>query len=154
MRTLCRGRRYLLRELSYRVLRMPPLSPTTLSAAVQKWYVKEGETVSSYDLALRVHTLNLTTDFNKPDKIEGEREGISLDIEIIEDCTIAKILVHAETDRQVKVGAPLAILSDEEMCENSVMNFKWREVLDQKTTTNALWQAYLVSGGDECGSCG
>ena len=144
---------FLSRALSteFRVLRMPQLSPTTKSAVIEAWYVEEGSRVSSYDLALRVSTHELTEN-----KVENEAMSrTNLDVEVIEDGMVVKILVNADHlgQVQVPVDTPLAILCDDDLSEVERENLDTKVILSNDVN-NALWQAYLVDEGDACGTCG
>ena len=131
---------------TFRVLAMPRLSPTTESARIKEWYLQKHSVFESYQLALRVETHSLLKDEG-----DSERTTHELDIEILEEGSIVKILVEA-SDELVDVDTPLAILSDdadwneEEAREVNVLS---------KNTPAALWQAYAVEVDlDSCGTCG
>ncbi|QDP19104.1 pyruvate dehydrogenase complex dihydrolipoamide acetyltransferase [Sphingomonas xanthus] len=76
-------------------LKMPALSPTMEEGTLAKWLVKEGDTVSSGDILAEIETDKATMEFEAVD------EGV-----------IARILV-AEGSDGVKVGTPIAILSED-----------------------------------------
>ncbi len=75
---------------------MPALSPTMEEGTLSKWLVKEGDTVSSGDLLAEIET-----------------DKATMEIEAVEEGTIAKILVSGGTDG-VKVNAPIAILLEDD----------------------------------------
>ena len=75
---------------------MPALSPTMEEGTLSKWLVKEGDTVSSGDLLAEIET-----------------DKATMEVEAVEEGTIAKILVGDGTDG-VKVNAPIAILLEED----------------------------------------
>lgn len=74
---------------------MPALSPTMEEGTLSKWLVKEGDTVNSGDLLAEIET-----------------DKATMEVEAVEEGTIAKILVQGGTDA-VKVNAPIAILLEE-----------------------------------------
>ena len=138
----------------FRVLHMPQLSPTTKSAAIEEWYLKEGKEVSSYDLAMRVKTDGLVCSENKLGNNSGALtvESTSLDVEIIEDGIVAKILVEAEKGTYLKVGTPLAIVSTEYLSERDLDDLDLEAII-ARNANRALWQAYLVDERDACRTC-
>lgn len=75
---------------------MPALSPTMEEGTLSKWLVKEGDTVSSGDLLAEIET-----------------DKATMEIEAVEEGTVAKILVEAGSEG-VKVNAPIAILLEED----------------------------------------
>ena len=75
---------------------MPALSPTMEEGTLSKWLVKEGDTVSSGDLLAEIET-----------------DKATMEVEAVEEGTIAKILVADGTDG-VKVNAPIALLLEED----------------------------------------
>ena len=75
---------------------MPALSPTMEEGTLSKWLVKEGDTVSSGDLLAEIET-----------------DKATMEVEAVEEGTIAKIIVADGTDG-VKVNAPIAILLEED----------------------------------------
>ena len=75
---------------------MPALSPTMEEGTLSKWLVKEGDTVSSGDLLAEIET-----------------DKATMEVEAVEEGTIAKIIVTDGTDG-VKVNAPIAILLEED----------------------------------------
>ena len=75
---------------------MPALSPTMEEGTLSKWLVKEGDTVSSGDLLAEIET-----------------DKATMEVEAVEEGTIAKILIGDGTDG-VKVNAPIAILLEED----------------------------------------
>ena len=75
---------------------MPALSPTMEEGTLSKWLVKEGDSVSSGDLLAEIET-----------------DKATMEVEAVEEGTIAKILVADGTDG-VKVNAPIALLLEED----------------------------------------
>ena len=75
---------------------MPALSPTMEEGTLSKWLVKEGDTVSSGDLLAEIET-----------------DKATMEVEAVEEGTIAKLLVAGGTDG-VKVNAPIAILLEDD----------------------------------------
>jgi len=81
---------------------MPALSPTMEEGTLSKWLVKEGDTVSSGDLLAEIET-----------------DKATMEIEAVEEGTVAKILVADGTDG-VKVNAPIAILLEDDEDESGL----------------------------------
>ena len=77
-------------------LKMPALSPTMEEGTLAKWFVKEGDEVSSGDILAEIETDKATMEFEAVD------EGV-----------ITKILVAAGTD-EVAVGTVIAEMSGED----------------------------------------
>lgn len=75
---------------------MPALSPTMEEGTLTAWNVAEGDTVSSGDVLAEIET-----------------DKATMEVEAVEEGTIAKILVSAGTEG-VKVNAPIAILLEED----------------------------------------
>ena len=75
---------------------MPALSPTMEEGTLSKWLVKEGDTVNSGDLLAEIET-----------------DKATMEVEAIEEGTVAKLLVAGGTEG-VKVNAPIAILLEED----------------------------------------
>ena len=69
---------------------MPALSPTMEEGTLAKWYVKEGDKISSGDIIAEIETDKATMEF-----------------EAIEDGTVGALLV-AEGTEGVKVNEPIA----------------------------------------------
>ena len=74
---------------------MPALSPTMEEGNLAKWLVKEGDKVSSGDIIAEIET-----------------DKATMEVEAVDEGTIAKILVSAGTEG-VKVNAVIAILAEE-----------------------------------------
>lgn len=74
---------------------MPALSPTMEEGTLATWLVKEGDTVSSGDVIAEIET-----------------DKATMEVESIDDGTVAKLCVEAGTDN-VKVGTLIAILAEE-----------------------------------------
>ncbi|WP_017930529.1 pyruvate dehydrogenase complex dihydrolipoamide acetyltransferase [Robiginitomaculum antarcticum] len=85
---------------------MPALSPTMEEGTLSKWLKKEGDTVSSGDLLAEIET-----------------DKATMEIEAVEEGTLAKILV-AEGSAGVKVNAPIAILLEEDEDESALDGFE------------------------------
>ena len=77
-------------------LKMPALSPTMEEGTLAKWFVKEGDEVSSGDILAEIETDKATMEFEAVD------EGV-----------ISKILVEAGTD-EVAVGTVIAEMTGED----------------------------------------
>lgn len=84
---------------------MPALSPTMEEGTLSKWMVKEGDKVSSGDLLAEIET-----------------DKATMEIEAVEEGTIAKLLVVGGTEG-VKVNAPIAILLEEGEDESDLDGF-------------------------------
>ncbi len=76
-------------------LKMPALSPTMEEGNLAKWLVKEGDSVSSGDVIAEIET-----------------DKATMEVEAVDEGTVAKILVPAGTEA-VKVNALIAILAEE-----------------------------------------
>lgn len=74
---------------------MPALSPTMEEGTLATWLVKEGDTVTSGDVIAEIET-----------------DKATMEVESIDDGTVAKILVDDGTDN-VPVGQIIAILAEE-----------------------------------------
>ncbi|MEQ9435619.1 pyruvate dehydrogenase complex dihydrolipoamide acetyltransferase [Hyphomonas sp.] len=74
---------------------MPALSPTMEEGTLAKWLVKEGDTVSSGDIIAEIET-----------------DKATMEVEAVDEGTIAKILVSEGTEG-VKVNAVIAVLAEE-----------------------------------------
>ncbi|MEM9999340.1 MAG: pyruvate dehydrogenase complex dihydrolipoamide acetyltransferase [Pseudomonadota bacterium] len=74
---------------------MPALSPTMEEGNLAKWLVKEGDTVTSGDILAEIET-----------------DKATMEVEAVDEGTIAKILV-AEGTEAVKVNEVIAILAEE-----------------------------------------
>jgi pyruvate/2-oxoglutarate dehydrogenase complex dihydrolipoamide acyltransferase (E2) component len=74
---------------------MPALSPTMEEGTLAKWHVKVGDAVKSGDVIAEIET-----------------DKATMEVEAVDEGTIAKILVPEGTDG-VKVGQPIALLDGE-----------------------------------------
>ena len=74
---------------------MPALSPTMEKGTLAKWLVKEGDTVESGDVIAEIET-----------------DKATMEVESIDDGTVAKILV-AEGSEDVPVGQIIAVLAED-----------------------------------------
>jgi pyruvate dehydrogenase E1 component beta subunit len=72
---------------------MPALSPTMEKATLSKWLKKEGDTVKSGDVIAEIET-----------------DKATMEVEAVDEGTIAKILV-AEGTEDVAVNTPIAVLA-------------------------------------------
>ena len=75
---------------------MPALSPTMEEGTLAKWFVKEGDTVSSGDVIAEIET-----------------DKATMEVEAVDEGTISKILVP-EGSEGVKVNVPIAQIAGEE----------------------------------------
>ncbi len=75
---------------------MPALSPTMEKGTLAKWLVKEGDTVESGDVIAEIET-----------------DKATMEVEAVDEGTVAKILVAEGTD-DVPVGELIAILAEED----------------------------------------
>lgn len=126
------------------VLPMPKLSPTMKNAVISRWHVNEGDFVPAYSLMCDVITRQLTDDTN--DQNTDEK---CLQIEIQEDCVVAKIL-HKSGDL-VAAGHAVAILRDDDDDEDEYSSTKildvCGDVYNQCDVRMAGWQAYILRNG-------
>ncbi|WP_374763896.1 pyruvate dehydrogenase complex E1 component subunit beta [Yunchengibacter salinarum] len=76
-------------------IKMPALSPTMEEGTLARWLVKEGDTVENGDILAEIET-----------------DKATMEVESIDEGTVASILVDAGTDN-VKVGTPIAVLAEE-----------------------------------------
>ena len=74
---------------------MPALSPTMEEGTLSKWLVKEGDTISSGDVIAEIET-----------------DKATMEVEAVDEGTMAKILVEAGTEG-VKVNEVIALLAEE-----------------------------------------
>ena len=74
---------------------MPALSPTMEEGTLAKWLVKPGDTVSSGDVIAEIET-----------------DKATMEVEAVDEGTVAKILVEAGTEG-VKVNSVIALLAEE-----------------------------------------
>ncbi|MCJ9428781.1 pyruvate dehydrogenase complex E1 component subunit beta [Kordiimonas marina] len=75
---------------------MPALSPTMEKGTLAKWLKKEGDTVEAGDVLAEIET-----------------DKATMEVEAVDEGTIAKILIAEGTD-DVPVGQPIAILAEED----------------------------------------
>jgi len=85
---------------------MPALSPTMEEGTLSKWLVKEGDTVNSGDLLAEIET-----------------DKATMEVEAVEEGTVAKILVAAGSEG-VKVNAPIAVLLEEDEDESVMEEYE------------------------------
>ena len=85
---------------------MPALSPTMEEGTLSKWLVKEGDKIRSGDLLAEIET-----------------DKATMEIEAVEEGTIARLLVKDATDN-VKVNAPIAILLEEDEDEGALEGYE------------------------------
>ncbi|MGB7967409.1 MAG: biotin/lipoyl-containing protein, partial [Methylocella sp.] len=74
---------------------MPALSPTMEQGRLAKWLKKEGDAVRSGDVLAEIET-----------------DKATMEVEAIDDGTLAKILVPNGTDN-VAVNTPIAVIAEE-----------------------------------------
>src|SRR5580692_6726895 len=74
---------------------MPALSPTMEQGRLAKWLKKEGDAVRSGDVLAEIET-----------------DKATMEVEAIDDGTLAKILVPDGTDN-VAVNTPIAVIAEE-----------------------------------------
>ncbi|MEQ8826772.1 MAG: biotin/lipoyl-containing protein, partial [Parvibaculum sp.] len=74
---------------------MPALSPTMEEGNLAKWLVKEGDAVSAGDVIAEIET-----------------DKATMEVEAVDEGTVAKILVPAGTEG-LKVNAVIAVLAEE-----------------------------------------
>ena len=126
----------LLAPRTIRVLAMPQLSPTMSVATIEAIHLDVGSLVKSYDLALEVSTMQLTS-------TQGADVLSRLQVEVLEDdLTVLKLL--ARVGDTLAVGEPIAILAD------GSAELDLERIGDQP---RALWQAYVIDKNDS-GTCG
>eukprot|EP00981_Chlorochromonas_danica_P001187 scaffold262_cov164-Ochromonas_danica.AAC.11 len=117
---------------------------------VEKWHCSVGSKINSYTLLLEVSTQSL-------ENIAESNEPVHLDIEIIEDMILHRII--GEVGKVYSVGEPLAILCEEDISPEQLAAAK--ELSKVKNiyevegfAATALWQGYIKNGGaPQCGSC-
>ena len=85
---------------------MPALSPTMEEGTLSKWLVAEGDTVNSGDVLAEIET-----------------DKATMEVEAVEEGTIAKILVQGGSEG-VKVNAPIAILLEEDEDASALDGFQ------------------------------
>lgn len=86
-----------------RILPMPKLSPSMVSGTIEKWLIEPGTLTDPYQLIAEISTDSLLY-------VKESHKDI-LDIEIIEETYLARILV--EKGRSVRVGSPIAVFCDD-----------------------------------------
>ena len=74
---------------------MPALSPTMEEGKLARWLIKEGDSIAAGDVIAEIET-----------------DKATMEIEAIEDGSLAKILV-SEGEEGVKVNTPIAIVVEE-----------------------------------------
>lgn len=138
-------------RISY--LSMPKLSPTMTSGKLTKWHASNRQYMKSYDLITEVSALSLVS--------LNSFEVTAMEIELIEDMYISKILVPADDDAIIAVGTPIAILCEEESDIDVISSWTLTAediqtlCLDKtKNIKTAMWQAYLKHNDDVNKSCG
>jgi pyruvate dehydrogenase E1 component beta subunit len=85
---------------------MPALSPTMEEGTLSKWLKKEGDTISSGDVIAEIET-----------------DKATMEVEAVDEGTLAKILVPAGTEG-VKVNAVIAVLAEDGEDAGSVTAIK------------------------------
>ncbi len=84
---------------------MPALSPTMEEGTLAAWLVKEGDTIEAGDVIAEIET-----------------DKATMEVEAVDEGTLAKILIPADTD-EVKVNTPIAILLLEGEDESALDGF-------------------------------
>ncbi|MCG8491343.1 MAG: pyruvate dehydrogenase complex E1 component subunit beta, partial [Sneathiellales bacterium] len=84
---------------------MPALSPTMTEGKLARWVVGEGDSVSSGDVLAEIET-----------------DKATMEVEAVDEGTIGKILIAAETDN-VAVNTPIAVLLEEDEDASALDNF-------------------------------
>lgn len=121
---------------------LPKLSPSMISGKLDKYHVKLGQAVQTYDLFVDVSTNSLTIYSN---------EESNMQIEIVEgDMFVVKFLCN-EGDI-VETGTPIAILS-EDISDIGNLHIPPIRNKDIKHQEIAMWQGYMKSKS-ESSSCG
>jgi hypothetical protein len=139
-----------------RVLLMPPLSPTMTRGTITRWHVAPRKYLKSYDLVVEISVNDLTA----PASTSSVPTFTAMEIEIMEDMYLCRILADAGDD-PLPVGAPLALLSEEESdsgvaVEDIITAIESDKYGERKRWDSiikpALWQAYLkTNDGNSCG---
>lgn len=88
---------------SLRIVVMPKLSPTMSHGTIVNMTLQPKQIVSSYDKIMEVSTHSL---------LNTSEEQSTMDIEVMEDMFVAKVMV--KSGQQMKVGTPIALLCDNE----------------------------------------
>jgi pyruvate/2-oxoglutarate dehydrogenase complex dihydrolipoamide acyltransferase (E2) component len=139
--------------MKVKVLVLPHLSPSTIDAKIVQWHIKPGQFINSYDLIVELSTNTLTA---------VDSDAVShLDIELLEDMYVGKILV--ESGETLAVGTPIAVLCDNLNDITALENISNQSIhayystamstVDTSVSVSALWQAYVKSR-DDAGACG
>jgi len=84
---------------------MPALSPTMTEGKLARWVVGEGDSVSSGDVIAEIET-----------------DKATMEVEAVDEGTIGKILIAAETEN-VAVNTPIAVLLEEDEDASALENF-------------------------------
>lgn len=84
---------------------MPALSPTMTEGKLARWIVGEGDSVSSGDVIAEIET-----------------DKATMEVEAVDEGTIGKILIAAETDN-VAVNTPIAVLLEEDEDASALDSF-------------------------------
>ena len=90
---------------------MPALSPTMTEGTLAKWHKNEGDSVKAGEVIAEIET-----------------DKAVMEIEAVDEGTIAKVLVQAAATK-VKVNAPIAILLEDGESQDAIEPFLSR--LDQ-----------------------
>ena len=86
-------------------LKMPALSPTMEQGTLAKWLVKEGDKIKPGDVIAEIET-----------------DKATMEVEAVDEGTIAKLLVAEGTD-EVPVGQVIAVLAEEGHPPASLFDF-------------------------------
>lgn len=112
---------------TFKVLRMPSLSPTMSKGRLEKWHIKDRENVKCYDLLLEVSTTSLLKD---------SHQVSTLEVEIIEDGFIKQLVKEGII---CNAGDPIAIISESKWgMDKDIPN-----IPETNTLSDALWQGYI-----------
>ena len=96
---------------------MPALSPTMTEGKLAKWIKNEGDEVSAGDVIAEIET-----------------DKATMEVEAVEEGTIARILVQGNTDG-VAVNTPIAVLLEEDEKDADVDAFLAND--NSELTTNS-----------------
>jgi len=127
------------------IFEMPPLSPSMTHGAIHEWLVKPGDKIRSYDLFLKIKTRTLLAS-------SDAQEVALLDVEVMEDELYVASL-HSELHKELPVGTVIALLTDNSDDIVMAASSNTSTFVPNKDTKRALWQAYVTTKSESCGSC-
>lgn len=87
---------------SLRLMVMPMLSPTMKDGTIRKLKLKPTQQLNSHDVVFELYTRTL---------LNTSEESTVMDIEIIEDMYVAKVI--AQDGATIKIGQAIALLCDD-----------------------------------------